>query len=442
MYKKSIFWFRQDFRVQDNTGLYECVQNSEQILPIFILDSTLIDGFWWLSDQKFWFIREAMEALSSNIRTLWGDGVVVLLGNPQELVPKLVKMYDIDAVFCNKSYGSYGTYRDSKIHETLSTLGCEMKSFADFLLVEPHEVEQRKVFTPFFKLWLKKVPDVFPSRPICVFSQLKTPEKLDAVWDYIPLAKHPFFTLQFGRERLEHSIRPDYEATRNTLDIDGTSKLSVYLRFGVFSVREIYQRAKQVSSVYVSELAWREFWWHIFHYFPETKKQEFQEKRRHIVWSQDTKMFEKWCLWETGYPLVDAAMKQLNTTNWMHGRARMVVASFLTKDMHIDWRLWEQYFKQKLLDYDEAVNLGNWQWSASVWADPKPLRVFSPMLQSEKFDPQTRFIQKYLPMLEGESIDAIHNPLENKLWYISPIVDHRVETHRARELYKSWGSEV
>ena len=224
---------------------------------------------------------------------------------------------------------------------------------------------------------------------------------------------------------------------RNNLDIDGTSRLSPYLRFGVFSVRQIYNTAKNVSETFLSEMAWREFWWHILYYFPNTKNEEFQEKRRHIQWSQDQGMFGKWCRGETGYPIVDAAMRQLNETNWMHGRARMVVASFLTKDMHIDWRLGEQYFAEKLLDYDEAVNLGNWQWSASVGADPKPLRVFSPMLQSEKFDPEVKFIKKYIPELEFENIKAIHNPLEIPLSYCRAIVDHRIETHKARELYKS-----
>ena len=145
--------------------------------------------------------------------------------------------------------------------------------------------------------------------------------------------------MDFGKQRFEKCIFPEYQEVRNSLDIDGTSKLSPYLRFGIFSVRELYLKAKNVSPTFVSELAWREFWWHIFYYFPNTKHQEFQEKRRHIVWSQDTALFQKWCDGETGYPIIDAAMKQLNTTNWMHGRARMIVASFLTKDMHIDWRL-------------------------------------------------------------------------------------------------------
>lgn len=262
--------------------------------------------------------------------------------------------------------------------------------------------------------------------------------------------------MDFGKERFERHILRNYSDVRNDLDKDGTSRLSPYLRFGVFSVRQIYKQALESfreldatqsghdgadrtrgAEHFISEMAWREFWWHILYYFPNTKNEEFQEKRRHIEWSQDQEMLGKWCRGETGYPIVDAAMRQLNETNWMHGRARMVVASFLTKDMHIDWRLGESYFAEKLLDYDEAVNLGNWQWSASVGADPKPLRVFSPMLQSEKFDTQATFIKKYIPQLEFESVKAIHNPLEIPLSYCPIIVDHRIETHKARELYKS-----
>jgi deoxyribodipyrimidine photo-lyase len=215
------------------------------------------------------------------------------------------------------------------------------------------------------------------------------------------------------------------------------SRLSPYHRHWVFSIRQIYNKAKYVSDSYVSELAWREFWHHIFHYFPNTKHEEFLEKYRSIEWSHDEFLFRKWCDGETWYPIVDAAMKQLNTTNWMHGRARMIVASFLTKDLHIDWRLWEKYFAEKLLDYDEAINLWNWQWSASVWADPKPLRIFNPILQSQKFDSNAKFIQKYIPELLHQNIAAIHDPLQKNLWYIRTIVDHREETRIAREIYKA-----
>jgi deoxyribodipyrimidine photo-lyase len=440
MYQKSIFWFRQDLRIDDNTGLFEAVKNSHEVLPIFILDENLLDKFWGLGDIKFGFIREALDTISENLRKIWGEKVIVFKGKPEEIIPQLVKKYGIECIFSNTSYGIYGKKRDGLVAEKVNTLWCTFDSYKDFLLAEPHEIEQRKVFTPFYKLWQKYLlahPETLAILPkLEYFSQLQSEEQTEAK-DYVTHKKHPYFTMQFGQERFEKHILQNYDTLRNDLDKDGTSRLSPYLRFGIFSVRQIYVKAQTRSETYLSEMAWREFWWHILYYFPATKNQEFQEKRRHIQWSQDTEMFEKWCRGETGYPIVDAAMKQLNETNWMHGRARMVVASFLTKDMHIDWRLGERYFAEKLLDYDEAVNLGNWQWSASVWADPKPLRVFSPMLQSEKFDGEARYIKKYIPELEFESIKAIHNPLEIPLSYCPTIVDHRIETHKARELYKS-----
>lgn len=432
MYKKTIFWFRQDMRVQDNTGLFEAVHWSKEILPIFILDTNIIESFWGLTDKKFWFIREALDQVSSSLKALWGDKVIVLKWKPEEIIPELVRKYEIECIYTNTSYGTYGKQRDLRVADLCK---CAFESHKDFLLAEPHEVEQRKVFTPYYKLWQKLDFDT-AELEIGILNQLETEEKTQAS-DYIKLEKHPYFTMEFGKQRLEKYIQSNYIDVRNDLDKDGTSRLSPYLRFWVFSVRQIYNRAKDISETYVSEMAWREFWQQILYNFPGTKTTEFQEKRRHITWSQDEIMFNKWCTWETGYPIVDAAMKQLNETNWMHGRARMVVASFLTKDMHIDWRLWEQYFKKMLLDYDEAVNIGNWQWSASVWADPKPLRIFNPILQSEKFDKQAIYIKKYLPEVALESIKAIHNPLEIPLTYREPIVDHRIETRVARELYKN-----
>ncbi len=220
------------------------------------------------------------------------------------------------------------------------------------------------------------------------------------------------------------------------------------MRFGLVSIRELLTRgivvhkkiygdhASEHKNHYVSELAWREFWYHIMHYFPETAMTEFQEKRRHIQWSNNQALLEKWEKGETGYPIVDAAMHQLRTENRMHGRARMIVASFLTKDMLIDRRLGEKVFAKYLLDYDFAVNIGNRQWSASVGADPKPLRIFNPILQSKKFDPQADYILQYIPELHKKPLDAIHDPLKYPLDYIQPIVDHYVMSRKSREAYK------
>lgn len=223
----------------------------------------------------------------------------------------------------------------------------------------------------------------------------------------MPHEHHVFFGYDFGVSRLRDFDFASYIDTRNFPWRDGSTRLSPYIRFGVFSIREVLQ-AVEASQTLVSELAWREFWYHIAHHFPETHERAFQQKRRHIDWENSSELCEKIEAAETGYPLIDAAIRQLKTTNWMHNRLRMVVASFITKNCLIDWRWGEKFFKKYLIDYDEAVNLGNWQWSASVGADPKPLRIFNPLLQSEKFDEQALFIKKYIPEIAHIIPKKIH----------------------------------
>ena len=432
MHKRSIFWFRQDLRIYDNRWFIEAVTQSEEILPIFILDKNIVESFGWLEDKKFWFIREMLENLDSEIKKRWGEGLEVFHDYPEKLIPELIKTYSINTIFANTSYSSYWKKRDEKITSIIWKQN--FIQIKDFVLQEPQQVEQRKVFTPYYKLWQKNNFDTIEQN-ISEITTFQTKQKKQAS-DFIILDKHPYFSLKFWKTRLENFIRTDYQDFRNDLDKDGTSKLSPYMRFWVFSIRQIYNIAKQKSDTYVSEMAWREFWMQIFYNFPETKSRAFQEKKRYISWQNDETLFQKWCDWETGYPVVDAAMKQLVETHWMHGRARMIVASFLTKDLLIDWKWWEAFFKKHLLDYDEAVNIGNWQWSASVWADPKPLRIFSPILQSQRFDPNATFIKKYLPELQWEELKAIHDPLKYELSYIPLIVDHSEAQRRARAVYK------
>jgi len=436
---KSIFWFRQDLRTYDNIWLFNAIKNSEEILPIFIIDKNIVKSFWWIEDKKFWFIREALEKLDKEIIDLWWKWVKVFHDYPETIIPKLVEKYNIESVYANRSYWKYWKKRDEKIESILIEKKVNFETFKDYLLVEPHEVEQRKVFTPFYKLWQKVDFETTEYKIDSKIQQIEIEENFEAS-DFIKLEKHPYFTMEFWLNRFKNHIRENYDEYRNDLDKDWTSKVSPYLRFGVFSVRQIYNIAKDVNETFISELAWRDFWQHINYYFPFTKKIEFQENKRHIKWKTDSLLFKKWCNGETWYPVVDAAMKQLVETNWMHGRARMIVASFLTKDLLIDWRLWEDFFKKHLLDYDENVNFWNWQWSASVWADPKPLRIFNPCLQSEKFDKEAKFIKKYLPVLENQKIKAIHNPMENELNYIRLIVNHKEAQREARAVYK-WGKD-
>lgn len=437
MYKKSIFWFRQDLRTFDNKWLIEAIKNSNELLPIFILDKNIIPDFLWLNDKKFLFLKEALLNLDLELKKLWWK-LTIYNDYPEKIIPEICKKYNINAIFTNKSYSIYWKNRDEKILDFSLKNNIDFLNFNDFLLVEPEEIEQRKVFTPYYKLWQKKlIVKWYKIENPVNFKQIQNDFDIKIFLDEkISWENHPYFTMDFWKNRLENYIRSDYETFRNDLDKDWTSKLSPYLRFGIFSVRQIYNIAKEKSTHYVSELAWREFWQHIDYYFPFTKEIEFQENKRHIEWRHDEKLFEKWCNWETGYPIVDAAMKQLIETNWMHGRARMIVASFLTKDLLIDWRWWEAFFKKHLLDYDENVNFWNWQWSASVWADPKPLRIFNPCLQSQKFDSEAKFIKKYIKELEFEKAERIHNPIDNLLIYNDIIVNHNEAQKIARMAYK------
>lgn len=437
MYTNSIFWFRQDLRIFDNKWLIKSIKSSENLFPIFILDKNIIPDFLWITDKKFLFLKESLLNLDNELKKIWWK-LNIYYDYPENIIPEICWRYNIKSIFTNKSYWTYWKKRDEKIELFCNKNNIDFFSLNDFLLNEPDEIEQRKVFTPYFKLWQKKLLEkkIILEKPWKI-NQIENDFDINIFLDkIIPWEKHPYFTIDFGKDRFNKFDYSNYDNFRNFLDKDWTSRLSVYLRFGIFSVREIYLRVIGKSPTYISELAWREFWQHIDYYFPFTKKIEFQEKRRNIVWNNDAELFKKWCNWETWYPIVDAAMKQLIETNWMHWRARMIVASFLTKDLLIDWRLWEWFFKKYLLDYDENINFWNWQWSASVWADPKPLRIFSPILQSEKFDKECSYIKKYLPELEYESIKKIHNPINNILNYQPIIVNHNEAQRLARKRYK------
>jgi Deoxyribodipyrimidine photolyase len=296
----------------------------------------------------------------------------------------------------------------------------------------------KKVYSHFFKEWIKGLRlEAFP-KPV----RIKTPElpfpTLAQITRELDYEENRYFPIEFGFRRLEEFDFRAYNELRNRLDLDGTSKLSPYIRFGVISLKKIYGKAVEQAGLncqYVKELAWREFWYHIKHYFPELKNLEFQEKRRGIPWSDDQVIFRAFVEGRTGYPIVDAAIRQLHVEGYMHNRARMIVASFLTKDLFIDWRLGEDFFKEHLIDYDEVVNVGNWQWVASVGADPKPFRMFNPILQSKKFDPEAKYIKKYLPELKELPPHMIHDPLRYKLPYHRPIVNHFERVRRVREYF-------
>lgn len=437
MYNRSLYIFRQDLRTHDNTALIEAIKNSKEVFPIFIHDNRAIEEFGE-DDARFWFIREALEEIDRTLQEFWWH-VTVYSGRPEDIVPGIIERHGIDAVFVNRSYSPRGKARDEAIMDYCDTHEVDYHSYQDFLMVEPHECEQRKVFTPFSMLW-KKFLLAHPERlEIQEFDGSSAswfvPEDRKEISEIITVPHHKYWTLTLGRERLERDFS-HYDELRNLPAIDGSTRLSPYIRFGIFSVREIYAKVSSNPTL-LSEIIWREFWYHIAYYFPFTYELEFQERRRSIVWKTDTTSYEyeKFEKWETWYPLVDAAIRQLIETNWMHNRLRMVVASFLTKNLGYDWRIGEKFFKKYLIDYDEAVNYGNWQWSASVGADPKPVRIFNPLLQSEKFDTDCKFIKRYIPELEWVEAKDIHT-LNLSGRYHRPIVGQKESAAEARERYR------
>jgi len=432
----TVFWFKRDLRTEDNTGLYHAIIESREVLPVYVLDDDILSSYP-SNSKRLGFFFDALRKLDKELREL-GSYLFVERGRAEEVIPRIVRTYNADAVYCNRAYGFSGISRDLKIEHFSKSSDITFKKFDDTFLVPPEQIEQRKVFTPFYRLWKNKEKG----------TELPTPEKINSpdiiinsfetMIQNISHSENTLWTIDFPDQRLWGFNFKEYNERRDFPFIDGTSRLSPYLRFGTVSVRKVYNAAMATTpeeGQFVAELAWREFWYHIMHYFPETKDIEFQEKRRGIKWINNVSWYNSWRDGRTGYPIVDAAMIQLKKEGWMHGRARMIVASFLTKDLLTDWRWGDRHFREHLVDYDETVDIGNWQWSASCGADPKPLRIFNPILQSQKFDPECKYIKTYIPELKNIEPEKIHNPLTYKLPYHEPIVNHYEMRSLAHEAY-------
>ena len=434
MYKKTIFWFRQDLRTFDNIWLYNAVLESENIIPIFIIDKNIQEKFW-KNDKRFSFIYELLRDLKKELQQKESD-LFEFEDRPEKIIPELIEKYNIDSIFTNTSYSKYWTKRDQTIKKYCKENNVAFKSFTDYLILPPDKIEYRKVFTPFYKKWRPVVDSL--NLELKTIKSIHTDFSCDTSID-IPESKHDYFDLDGAKDSLANFNFEKYEDKKDfPAEKYGTSKLSPFLRFWKISPRWLFKRVENVNETFVKELAWREFWHHVRYNFPEFEHLEFQEKRRHISRMNDENDFKKYCEAKTWYPIVDAALKQLTQTNFMNGRVRMVTASFLTKNLLIDWKKWEEFFSQHLLDYDETINIWNWQWSASVGPDPKPLRVFNPILQSQKFDSKAQYIKKYIPELEKFPAEEIHDPMKYTLeWYYTPMVPQKESGKRAREYYKA-----
>jgi len=434
---RILYWFKRDLRLKDNRGLIEACKKSQEVIPVFILDQNLLQELEGPASRTG-FLLDCLRQLNHQLEKK-ESRLYSFYGHPEGVLDRLISELKVEAVYTNRSYSWKGERTQKKVEVVCRKKGVIFKDVNDSLLVPPGKIEARKVYSPFFRLWRTALAEedisVWPEPGRIQTPKLNCPSLVE-IFKQIPHQANRHWKPDYAESRLKQYDFKIYDEGRNQLDVDGTSRLSVAIRFGLVSIRQVLARARKslaIDSQFVKELAWREFWYHIRHQFPWTENLEYQEKRRGLKWlnrEEDIKALEEA---RTGYPIIDAAIRQLQEEGWMHNRARLVVASFVTKDLLVDWRIGEQLFKKYLLDYDEVVNTGNWQWSASVGADPRPFRMFNPVLQAQKFDPHCRYIKKYLPELKKLSCRQIHS-LEIPEYY-PPVVDHRAATIRVRQVY-------
>ena len=427
MQKITLFWFRRDLRLEDNTGLYYALQQEENVLPLFIFDKNILDKLEDKSDARVDFIHQQLLSIHQELANK-GSSILVKYGNPEEIYRELLREFDIQAVFTNRDYEPYAKNRDGSIEKLLKEKSIPFLTFKDQMIFEPGEVlngsgEFYKVFTPFSKVWLEK------------FRNTKTQVLSNYQWkNLFPTNPFPLISLgEMGFEKTNLNIPPikadediiaHYDQTRNFPAQNGTSRLGIHLRFGTISIRRLALTASKLNDIFLNELIWREFYMTILAYNPQVVDRAFKPQYDHIPWRNNEVEFEAWCQGKTGYPIVDAGMRELNSTGYMHNRVRMIVASFLTKHLLIDWRWGETYFAKKLMDFELASNNGGWQWAAGTGTDAQPyFRIFNPESQTEKFDKDLKYIKKWIPEFGTSQ-------------YPKPIVDHKFARLRALETYK------
>jgi deoxyribodipyrimidine photo-lyase len=399
-------------------------------LPIFIFDKNILDKLIDRDDKRVNFIHQTLTQLNQYLKGL-GSGINVYYGNPIDIWKTLIKNFDVEKVFTNEDFEPYAIERDNQVEAILKTVNIQLQKFKDHVIFQPGEVlkddgKPYTVYTPFSKKWLAKIEDPFYLKPYPSEKFISNFLKFTPI--DIPSLESMNFTsttFQFPDSATDLRIVEGYDQTRNYPGNErSTSKLGIHLRFGTISIRNLANTAYQSNLIYLKELAWREFFIQILNYFPHTVNKAFKPQYDAIPWRNAPEDFEKWCKGETGFPIVDAGMRELNETGYMHNRVRMVTASFLCKHLLLDWRLGEAYFAQKLLDFELASNVGNWQWAAGTGCDAAPyFRVFNPESQVEKFDTDHKYIRKWVPEYQS-------------MKYTKPIVEHKFARLRAIDTYK------
>ncbi|RYY14589.1 MAG: deoxyribodipyrimidine photo-lyase [Chitinophagaceae bacterium] len=423
----NIFWFRRDLRLHDNAALYHALRAGKPVVPIFIFDRKILDLLEEKADPRVTFIHAAITELQSALAKA-GSTLDVHYGNPEDVFKHLLKTYDVEDVFTNHDYEPYASERDEAIKGICKVSGVGFNTYKDQVIFDRDEVikddgKPYTVFTPYSKRWLATLNDFYlKSYPKADLKKFYKQPVLD-----IPSLQSMGFTKtaqDYPTKDPEEALIRHYDKQRDIPGIPGTSRLGVHLRFGTISIRKLATKAKSLNDVYLKELIWRDFYQMIIWHFPKVGKgHAFKIEYEKIKWRNNEDEFERWCTGNTGYPIVDAGMRELYETGFMHNRVRMVVASFLCKHLLIDWRWGEAYFAGKLLDFDLASNNGGWQWAAGSGCDAAPyFRIFNPYLQTKKFDPEFRYIRRWVPEFEEFS-------------YPKPIIEHEAARKRCLEVY-------
>jgi deoxyribodipyrimidine photo-lyase len=424
----NIFWFRRDLRLEDNAGLCHALNEKLPVLPIFIFDEDILHKLP-KNDSRVNFIHDTISNINNRLKKQ-GSGLAVFHGKPLDIFTSLANQYTINTVYTNRDYEPYATARDHSISDFLNSKNIAFKTFKDQVIFEKNEVVKNDggayvVYTPYSRKWL----ELYNTEKVKTFNSeglLNNCFKSEHL-PFLSLAEIGFKTsnIKVANYQVDNTLIDTYEATRNFPAKDDTSRVGPQLRFGTVSIRKLVDKAsKRQNQTYLKELIWREFFMQILWHYPYTATKSFKPQYDRIEWRNNENEFKKWCDGNTGYPLVDAGMRQLNETGFMHNRVRMLVGSFLCKHLLIDWRWGEAYFAEKLHDYEMASNVGNWQWVAGCGVDAAPyFRIFNPTTQIDKFDKEHKYINKWVKNLNG-------------LDYPQPMVEHKMARERCLKVYK------
>lgn len=428
----SIFWFRRDLRLEDNAGLYQALASEYPILPIFIFDTNILKRFEDKKDRRVDYIHQALSQINTELKSS-NARLNTFYGNPMDIFKTLLEEFDIKAVFCNRDYEPQAIKRDTEVYLFFSEQNISFRAFKDQVIFDKNEVLKNDglpytVYTPYSKKWKERLTDEHYKSYKTDFSNFLKQDFKD-----IHSLKEIGFEktdMIFQAPKLDVSIIKKYDKYRDFPAMQRTTQLGIALRFGTISIRKCVVFALEHNQTWLNELIWREFFMQILYHFPKVENQSFKAKYDAIQWRNNEQEFVLWCEGKTGYPIVDAGMRQLNETGYMHNRVRMITASFLCKHLLIDWRWGEAYFAQKLNDYDLSANNGNWQWASGSGCDAAPyFRVFNPTIQTEKFDKNLEYIKKWVSEFGTDK-------------YPKPIIEHCFARERVLQVYKDAVKEI